>query len=111
VSDTSASAPPTGAQQVTAGTSVLVLVIRTDTHPWGTPVTLLTLAAAAALLAAFALVETRSAARLLRMRLLTHRSVAVANLFVLLLFSGQFAAFYMSLPGRPSGTSPVWTVM
>jgi len=86
---------PVGALLVTAGTSVLVLgVIRTDTHAWASATTLLTLTLAAALLALFALVETRVSAPLLRLRLLTHRSVVVANLFVLLLFSGQFAAFY-----------------
>ncbi|CUU53621.1 drug resistance transporter, EmrB/QacA subfamily [Parafrankia irregularis] len=84
-----------GALLVTAGTSALVLgVIRTDGHSWGSATTLLTIAAAVVLLAAFVLVETRAAAPLLRMRLLTHRLVVVANLFVLLLFSGQFAAFY-----------------
>lgn len=85
----------TGALLVTAGTSAVVLgIIRTDTHPWGTLTTLLTLAVGVALLSAFILIETRSAAPLLRMRLLMHRPVVVANLFVLLLFSGQFAAFY-----------------
>ncbi|MBL7491871.1 MFS transporter [Frankia sp. AgB1.9] len=84
-----------GALLVTAGTSVLVLaVVRTDTHPWGSATTLITLVLALALLALFALVETRMPAPLLRLRLLTHRSVVVANVFVLLLFSGQFAAFY-----------------
>ncbi|ADP81613.1 MFS transporter [Pseudofrankia inefficax] len=84
-----------GALLVTAGTSVLVLaVVRTDTHPWGSATTLITLALALALLASFALVETRAPAPLLRPRLLTHRSVVVANVFVLLLFSGQFTAFY-----------------
>ncbi len=84
-----------GALLVTAGTSTLVLaVIRTEHHPWGSATTLTTLALAAALLAAFALVESRTAAPLLRLGVLAHRSVAVANVFVLLLFCGQFAAFY-----------------
>ncbi|MCK9878677.1 MFS transporter [Frankia sp. Ag45/Mut15] len=84
-----------GALLATAGTSMLVLgVIRTDIHPWGSATTLLTLGVAMVLLTAFAVVENRVSAPLLRMRLLTHRSVVVANLFVLLLFSGQFAAFY-----------------
>ena len=86
---------PIGAVLVTAGMSTLVLgVIRTEAHPWGSATTLLTLLLAFALLVAFVLVELRVAAPLLRLGLLAQRPVATANLFVLLLFSGQFAAFY-----------------
>lgn len=86
---------PAGAVLVTAGMSTLVLgVIRTDTHPWGSATTVLTLLLAVALLVAFVFVEFRVAAPLLRIGLLAQRPVAAANLFVLLLFSGQFAAFY-----------------
>ncbi|NGO73812.1 MFS transporter, partial [Streptomyces boncukensis] len=84
-----------GALLATAGTSTLVLgVVRTEQHAWGSATTLLTLALAAALLAGFALVERRTADPLLRLGLLRRRPVIAANLIVLLLFSGQFAAFY-----------------
>ena len=84
-----------GALLVTAGTTALVLgVVRTQSYPWGSPVTLLTLGLAAVLLAAFVLAELRSTAPLLRIGLLAVRPVVAANLFVLLAFSGQFAAFY-----------------
>jgi EmrB/QacA subfamily drug resistance transporter len=85
----------TGALLVTAGTTALVLgVVRTQNYAWGSPVTLLTLGSAAVLLAAFVLVELRTSAPLLRIGLLALRPVVAANLFVLLAFSGQFAAFY-----------------
>lgn len=84
-----------GALLATAGTSTLVLgVVRTQAYGWSSAATVLTLALAAALLAVFVLVERRAAAPLLDLRLLAHRPVLGANLCVLLLFSGQFAAFY-----------------
>lgn len=84
-----------GAVLATAATSVLTLgIVRTRTHPWGSTTTLATLAAAAVLLAVFVAVELQSPRPLLRMGLLTHRTVVGANLFVLLLFAGQAAAFY-----------------
>ncbi|MFJ5718893.1 MFS transporter [Streptomyces sp. NPDC093149] len=84
-----------GALLVTAGTTLLVLgLVRTSTHPWGSAPTLGTLGAAVLLLAAFAVVELRVAAPLLRPGLLRGRPVLTANLFCLLLSSGQFAAFY-----------------
>nr|WP_237534427.1 MFS transporter [Streptomyces sp. SID3343] len=87
----------TGALLVTAGASALVLgVVRAEHNGWASGTTLLTLAAAAVLSAAFVAVELRTAEPLLRMRLLTHRPVVGANLFMMLLFSGQFAAFYFT---------------
>ncbi|MCP9208710.1 MFS transporter [Streptomyces sp. NEAU-Y11] len=86
-----------GALLVTGGMTALVLaLVRTGTHPWGSPATLTTLAVAAVALLAFVVVERRVAQPLLRIGLLRQRSVLVANLFVLLLFSGQFAAFYFT---------------
>ncbi|MFF8956363.1 MFS transporter [Streptomyces sp. NPDC014894] len=84
-----------GALLVTAGMSLLVLgVVRTESLPWGSAQTLLTLGAAALLLTAFVVVETRTRQPLLRVGLLGVRPVLGANLFSLLLSSGQFAAFY-----------------
>ncbi|MFF7247355.1 MFS transporter [Embleya sp. NPDC008237] len=88
---------PAGALLVTVGATTLVLgVVRAERQGWGSFATIGTLAAAAVLLAAFVLVELRSAEPLLRMGLLTHRPVLGANLFMMLLFSGQFAAFYFT---------------
>ncbi|WP_431043596.1 MFS transporter [Streptomyces sp. P1-3] len=86
-----------GAVLVTAGASVLVLgVVRTHSVPWGSAATVLTLGAAAVLLAAFAAVERRAREPLLRLGLLARRAVLGANLFMMLLCSGQFAAFYFT---------------
>ncbi|MEV0320082.1 MFS transporter [Streptomyces sp. NPDC050658] len=89
----------TGALLVTAGMSVLVLgLVRTETYGWGSGTTLGTLGAAAVLLAAFVAVEARKREPLLRLGLLStaHRPVLSANVFVLLMSSGQFAAFYFT---------------
>lgn len=85
----------TGALLATASTTLLVLgLVRTSTHPWGSAPTLGTLGAAVLLLIAFVVVELRTASPLLRPGLLKGRPVLAANLFSLLLSSGQFAAFY-----------------
>lgn len=84
-----------GALLATCGTMLLVLgLVGASTHPWGSARTLATLGGAAVLLAAFVAVELRTAAPLLRPGLLKGRPVLAANLFCLLLSSGQFAAFY-----------------
>ncbi|WFE66004.1 DHA2 family efflux MFS transporter permease subunit [Micromonospora sp. WMMD714] len=86
-----------GAVLVTGGVGSLVLgLVRTDRHGWGSTTTLLTLGAAVLLLVLFVLWETRGVTDdpLVRIGLLTKRNVAAANLFVLLLCAGQFAAFY-----------------
>lgn len=85
-----------GALLATSGTTVLVLgVLRSDAHGWGSAQTLGTLAVAVALLVAFAVVEARVAHEpLIRLGLLARRPIASANLVMALLCSGQFAAFY-----------------
>ncbi|CDR10036.1 transmembrane transport protein [Streptomyces iranensis] len=84
-----------GTVLVTGGIGLLVLgVVRTDTHGWGSPATLGTLAAAAVSLIAFAFVESRASAPLLRLGLLRSRWVAGANVLVFLAAAGQFTAFY-----------------
>ncbi|CAL9334084.1 Multidrug resistance protein Stp [Streptomyces sp. enrichment culture] len=85
-----------GAVLVTAGMTLLVFgVVRTDRHAWTSPVTLTTLTAAAALLAAFLHVE-RSTSRdpLIRLGLLTGRSIAGANACNLLIGAAMASAFY-----------------
>ncbi|WP_240489761.1 MFS transporter [Actinomadura atramentaria] len=84
-----------GAVLATGGIGLLVFgVVRTDTRGWGSAATLTTLAAAALLLAAFILVESRTRAPLLRLGLLRSRWVAGANVLVFMAAAGQFAAFY-----------------
>ncbi|WP_245930925.1 DHA2 family efflux MFS transporter permease subunit [Actinokineospora auranticolor] len=102
-----------GAVLATAGVGALILgVTRTEGHPWTSTTTLLTLAGAVALLIAFAWWERRAPEPLVRLELLAHRSVSGANLFMLLLCAGQFAAFYfvslylqqvLGLPGARAG--------
>lgn len=84
-----------GAVLATGGVGLLVFgVVSTDVRGWGSPATVATLAAAAALLAAFAFVESKATAPLLRLGLLRSRWVAGANVLVFLAAAGQFAAFY-----------------
>ncbi|MBE1537431.1 MFS transporter [Actinomadura algeriensis] len=84
-----------GAVLATGGIGLLVFgVVRTDAHGWASAATARTLAAAAVLLAAFVLVEGRTAAPLVRLGLLRNRWVAGANVLVFLAAAGQFAAFY-----------------
>ncbi|WP_189448654.1 MFS transporter [Streptomyces abikoensis] len=98
-----ADAPPTrreapdmlGAILATCGIGLLVFgVVRTDTVGWGSPATLVALAASAVLLAAFVVTESRAPAPLLRLGLLRSRWVAGANVLVFLAAAGQFTAFY-----------------
>ncbi|WP_329560329.1 MFS transporter [Streptomyces uncialis] len=84
-----------GAVLVTAGTTALVLgLVRAESLGWSSATTLLTLAAAALLLTAFAAVEARHRQPLLRLGMLRLRPVLSANMFSLLLAAGQFGAFY-----------------
>ncbi|MER5767948.1 MFS transporter [Streptomyces sp. NPDC001985] len=84
-----------GALLITGAMSLLVLgVVRTESRPWTSPETVTTLGASAVLLTVFVLVERRVRQPLLRIGLLGVRPVLGANVFSLLLSSGQFAAFY-----------------
>ena len=89
-----------GAVLATAGMTLLVFgIVRTDRYPWGSAVTLTTLAVAAALLAAFVQVERTTAREpLVRLGLFANRSVAGANAYNLLVGAAMASAFYfMSL--------------
>lgn len=85
-----------GALLATVGMTTLVLgVVRTGEHGWGSLTTVVTLVAAVVLLVAFVVVEARVAAEpLIRIGLLVRRGPGIANLVVMLVCSGQFAAFY-----------------
>jgi EmrB/QacA subfamily drug resistance transporter len=102
-----------GAALATAGMSLLVLgVVRTDRHAWTSGATVSTLAAAVALLIAFVLVErTTTREPVLRLGLLTNRSVAGANGFNLLLGAVMGSGFYFVVLylQRVLGTGPAMT--
>jgi EmrB/QacA subfamily drug resistance transporter len=87
-----------GAVLATGGVSLLVFgVVRTDQYSWGSPVTLTTVAVAAALLAAFVYTEHATPAEpLVRLGLFTNRSVAGANAYNLLVGAAMAAAFYFA---------------
>lgn len=102
-----------GAVLATAGMTLLVFgVVRTDQHGWTSPVTLATLAAATALLAAFVIVErTTTRDPLIRLGLFANRSVTGANTYILLVGAAMASSFYfMSLYlQRVLGTGPALT--
>ncbi|NWF30249.1 MFS transporter [Streptomyces sp. PKU-EA00015] len=85
-----------GALLATAGMSLLVFgIVRTDQHPWSSSETLTTLAIAVVLLAVFLYVEkTTRRDPLIRLGLFSNRSVAGANIFILLLGGAMASAFY-----------------
>ncbi|MER5546360.1 MFS transporter [Streptomyces sp. NPDC002589] len=85
-----------GAALATAGAALLVFgVVRTDRHPWTSPATLITLAIAVVLLAVFVQVErTTKRDPLIRLGLLANRSVAGANLYMLLFGGAMASALY-----------------
>ncbi|GAA1106715.1 MFS transporter [Nocardiopsis composta] len=89
-----------GAVLATGGMSLLVYgIVSTDDHPWTSLPTLLTFAAAVAMLCAFFAVERRTAGDpLLRPGLLRHRTVAGANAGNLLIGAAMASVLYfMSL--------------
>lgn len=85
-----------GGVLVTAGMTLLVFgVVRTDRYAWTSSVILTTLAAAAALLAAFLHVErTTTREPLVRLGLFANRSVAGANACTLLIGATMASSFY-----------------
>jgi EmrB/QacA subfamily drug resistance transporter len=85
-----------GALTVTVGLVVLTYgIVRTDQHGWGSARTLLTLAAGAALLAVFVVVEGRLAARpLVPLRIFASRALSGANVVVFCLGGSVFAMWY-----------------
>jgi EmrB/QacA subfamily drug resistance transporter len=87
-----------GAVLATSGMGLLVFgVVRTDRYAWNSPITLGTLAAAAALLTLFLYASGRTSRDpLLRLGLLRNRSVAGANLYNLLVGAAMAGAFYFA---------------
>ncbi|MFG3013618.1 MFS transporter [Streptomyces cinerochromogenes] len=84
-----------GAVLATGGVGLLVTaVVRSDAQGWDSLATWTMLVAAAVLLAAFVVTESKAPVPLLRLGLLRSRWVAGANLLVFFSTAGQFAAFY-----------------
>ena len=85
-----------GAVSVTAGASLLAYaVVQTTSHPWGSPLTIGLLAAAAALIGYFVIHERFVASDpLMPLSLWRNHSVTGANVVSALLSSAIFAVFY-----------------
>jgi EmrB/QacA subfamily drug resistance transporter len=85
-----------GAVTVTLGLGTLVYaIVGTETHPWGSAQTLIPLAVAAVLLAAFAVIQLRIARTpLVPFGLFLSRSVSGANVVMFLVGAAFFAMWY-----------------
>jgi EmrB/QacA subfamily drug resistance transporter len=84
-----------GAASVTAGLMLLVYAMTRVTDGWTSPDTLGLLAGAAMLLIAFVVIELRSAAPLLPMRIFRQRTLAIANVTALVIAAIAFSQFYL----------------
>ncbi len=86
-----------GALSVTAGLMLLVYtIVGTLEHGFTSARTLGLFAVSTLLLAAFLVIENRTPAPLVRLGLLRVRSLAVANVAMLVVASGMFAFFYFA---------------
>ncbi len=86
-----------GAVTITGGLMTLVYaIVRAETHGWGDTVTIGCFLAAAALHAAFLVIELRSAEPLVRLSIFRVRSLLTANLVMFLVASGLFAMFFFN---------------
>ena len=85
-----------GAFTVTAGLMLLVYALtRATTDGWGTPVTLSLLAASFALIVAFVVIEMRSTAPLLPLRIFRLPTLAAANVTMALVGAVAFSEFFL----------------
>jgi EmrB/QacA subfamily drug resistance transporter len=85
-----------GAITVTSGLALLVYgIVSTDTRSWGSAATILTLLGAAVLLTAFAVIESRIAARpLVPLGIFRRRSIAAANGIAVMIGAALFGMFF-----------------
>ena len=85
-----------GAVTVTAGlVSLVFAIVRTETYRWTSWQVVAPFVLALILLGLFVLIEARIAkAPLMPLRILRSRSVAGANVFIMLLMGGMFASWY-----------------
>ncbi len=86
-----------GAVTVTGGLTALVYgIVGAQQRGWGSTETIGIFVAAAVLLGAFFVVETRSAAPLVRLSVFRIRSLSIANAVMFLAMSGLFAMFFFN---------------
>ena len=85
-----------GAASITAGLMLLVYAMtRANQHGWGTTGTIGLLAASALLITAFLIVEVRSTAPLLPMRIFRLRTLTASNVSGLLMSAAIFSQFFL----------------
>jgi len=85
-----------GAGTITGGLMLLVYAMtRASQHGWGTASTIGLLVASAALVAAFVVVESRSKAPLLPLRMFRLRTLAASNATQLLVAAALFSQFFL----------------
>jgi EmrB/QacA subfamily drug resistance transporter len=86
-----------GAVTVTAGLISLVYgIVSTEQNGWGSAQTLIFLALAVVLLAAFIVIERRSPEPLVRLDIFNVRTLRAANVVMLVVASGLFAMFFFN---------------
>ncbi len=86
-----------GAITVTGGLVVLVYaIVKAQSYGWGSGRTLGLIAAALVLLAAFLVIEQRSVAPLIRLSIFRIRTLAAADIVLLLVASGMFGMFFFA---------------
>jgi EmrB/QacA subfamily drug resistance transporter len=84
-----------GAVSVTAGLVVLVFaIVKSNSYGWGSPRTIGLLAVGVVLLAGFLVLERRSPAPLMPLSIFRRRSLAAADLTLLLTAAAVFATFF-----------------
>ncbi|MEX5631220.1 MFS transporter [Parafrankia sp. FMc2] len=84
-----------GTVTVTGGLVALVYgIVRTESGSWGSPVTLGWLAAAVVLLAAFVVIELRTANPLVPLGVFRRRALRYANLIILIMGTVMFGLFF-----------------
>ncbi len=85
-----------GAASITGGLMLLVYAMtRAAQHGWGTPETITLLAVSAASIGAFFLIEMRSSAPLLPLRIFRLRTLTASNVSGLLMGGAIFAQFFL----------------
>jgi MFS family permease len=85
-----------GAATITTGLMLLVYAMtRATQHGWGTPTTIGLLTASAVLIASFFLIESRTKAPLLPLRIFRLRTLAGSNLSALIATSAVFSQFFL----------------
>jgi EmrB/QacA subfamily drug resistance transporter len=86
-----------GAVTVTGGLMALVYgLVNSASHGWGSTTTIVSFIGAVILLAAFVVIEQRSAEPLVRLSIFRVRSLLTANVSMFLAFSGMFAMFFFN---------------